>query len=739
MHDQTGLTPQPARRPNRFAPLARLFRGGRPAMPRRAATTAAAVSTFAEPLEGRMMFDVAAPVQLTVDANVNATKLLENQHSPAVAINPTNPAQVFIASTFDSRGTGALDDRDFDFNQETDPVIEGFSTVGIVGSVSNDSGKTFTSSGLFPGGVTPSAAYDQFGNLFVAYYVPDAPNALFGTAFDQTGTVHIALSTDNGTTFTELRSYDTELFFNDPFFFTNADPDTINDVLLTPEPTVVTGGGTVWVAFATNPTTFVIPPNGDLSGISFDQQIVAAGAPVQGLGAVGTFTDTETAQRSAGGQFPDIAVGPKGQIMVSYEVPRLDPDLATQNPVLGDQFLLTTITGPSDVFVNVDPDGLGPIPFGKRSKVTETRIGLSEPPPGQTDRVFNSESGIVYDRSGGPFNGRAWMVYTDERQVRGSNDTEILLRFSDDDGQTWSAARRVSTDPSSRNSQFLPRISIDQTTGNIAVSWYDARQSADVAFGPNDEIRYFAVVGRPTTAEGGVAFTDNTALSGGITDPSRSRSLVSLGYYSGLDFNNNVLYGSWADNSNSTNDNPSGGVLTSDALATLDIYSARVIVTPQPLSTPADTPVGPGSPLAPKFLGKDTINKGKAYKFQVRYTSPNGIDVSTLGDDDILVTGPNGYNLFADFTKAKASKGGSVTATYIAQAPGGLFDQGDNGLYSIIIQGGAVKDLAGTATATGLLDQFLVSSTLPPQSPAVHAAAAVKVAEDQDNLSAVGL
>jgi hypothetical protein len=737
MHDQTGLTPQPARRPNRFASLARLFRG-RPAA-RRTAAASFTTSTFAEPLEGRVMFDIQTPVQLTVDPNVNTTRLLENQHTPAVAINPTNPAQVFIASTFDSRGTGALDDRDFDQNQSADPVIEGFSTVGIVGSVSNDAGKSFTTSGLFAGGVSPSAAYDQFGNLFVAYYTPDPPNGFFGSAFDQTGTVHIALSTDNGTTFTELRSYDTELFFNDPFF-SNLDPDTINDTLLTPEPTVVTGGGAVWVAFETVPQTFTIPANGVLTGIVFDSEIVAAGAPVQGLGAVGTFTDTEVAQRSSGGHFPDIAVGPNGQVMVSYEVPRLDPDLSTPNDVVGDRFFLTTtITGPSDVFVNVDPDGLGPIPFGKRSKVTDTRVGLSEPPPGQPDRVFNSESGIVYDRSGGPFNGRAWMVYTDERRVRGSNDTEILLRFSDDDGQTWSAARRVSTDPTSRNSQFLPRISIDQTSGNIAVSWYDARQSADVSFGPNDEIRYFAVVGRPTTAEAGVAFTDNVALSAGITDPTRSRSLVSLGYYSGLDFNNNVLYGSWADNSNSTNDNPSGGVLTKEPLATLDIYSARVIVTPQPLNTPADTPVGPGSPLTPKFLGKDTISKGKSYKFTVRYTSPNGIDVSTLGDDDILITGPNGYNLFADFTKAKATKGGSVTATYVAQAPGGVFDQGDNGLYSIIIQGGAVKDLAGTATATGLLDQFLVSSTLPAQSPAVHAAVAVTAAEEQDKLSAAGL
>ena len=207
--------------------------------------------------------------------------------------------------------------------------------------------------------MSPSAAYDQFGNLFVAYYVPDAPTGFFGSAFDQTGTVHIALSTDDGTTFTELRTYETELFFDSRFFFSNLDPDTINDTLLTPQPTVVTGGGTVWVAFATNPTTFTIPVNGDLTGISFDQEIVAAGA-VQGFGAWAR-SPTPKPQRSAEGQFPDIAVGPTGQVMVTYQVPRLDPDLSTPNPVLGDSFLLTTITGPSDIYVNVDPDGLGPI------------------------------------------------------------------------------------------------------------------------------------------------------------------------------------------------------------------------------------------------------------------------------------------------------------------------------------------------------------------------------------------
>ena len=36
------------------------------------------------------------------------------------------------------------------------------------------------------------------------------------------------------------------------------------------------------------------------------------------------------------------------------------------------------------------------------------------------------------------------------------------------------------------NSQFLPHISVDQSTGTIAVTWYDSRESA-----LNDTARYY--------------------------------------------------------------------------------------------------------------------------------------------------------------------------------------------------------------------------------------------------------
>ncbi len=233
----------------------------------------------------------------------------------------------------------------------------------------------------------------------------------------------------------------------------------------------------------------------------------------------------------------------------------------------------------------------------------------------------------------------------------------------------------------------------------------------------------WATVGVPTTGEAGIAFADNLKISQGLTLPRRAKSVFELGDYSGLAFNNNVFYPAWADNSNSTGDNPSGGVNAGTALATLDIYTAKVTVVPTTPESPALTPVGPGSPLKPDYVGKNTVTKGKNFKFQVKFESTNGMDLSSFGDDDILVTGPKGYNLFADFQKVKRTKLGA-TATYIAAAPGGLWDQGDNGLYSVLLQGNTVRDLANVQSVAGTLDKFLVSANAPSQSPALVSRAA---------------
>ena len=56
--------------------------------------------------------------------------------------------------------------------------------------------------------------------------------------------------------------------------------------------------------------------------------------------------------------------------------------------------------------------------------------------------------------------GRVYAMYTREDPDE-SNDTNIWVRYSDDDGATWSTPQRINDDQGT-NSQFLPRIALDQ-------------------------------------------------------------------------------------------------------------------------------------------------------------------------------------------------------------------------------------------------------------------------------------
>jgi hypothetical protein len=139
-------------------------------------------------------------------------------------------------------------------------------------------------------------------------------------------------------------------------------------------------------------------------------------------------------------------------------------------------------------------------------------------------------------------------VYVDETSVE-SNDTDTMLRFSNDDGRTWSAPIRVNDD-TSQNSQFLPRIAIDDSSGNIAVCWHDCRNSTD-----NRAVQVFCTSATP--ADETPQFLPSVAISDG--------SSVSYGYgyefgdYWGLEYLNGVAYPIWASTSDKILDNPDGG------------------------------------------------------------------------------------------------------------------------------------------------------------------------------------
>src|SRR5207237_2099841 len=94
----------------------------------------------------------------------------------------------------------------------------------------------------------------------------------------------------------------------------------------------------------------------------------------------------------------------------------------------------------------------------------------------QPDRSVDAEPGLAWDGTGGPHNGRVYLVYTLEHPNE-SNNTDIEVSRSDDNGATWSAPVRVNDDATT-NSQFLPKIALDPTSGKLAVVWYDSRNDS---------------------------------------------------------------------------------------------------------------------------------------------------------------------------------------------------------------------------------------------------------------------
>src|SRR5262249_24598102 len=154
----------------------------------------------------------------------------------------------------------------------------------------------------------PQATFDNFGNLFLTYLSD------FGVA--------IAKSSDGGKSFTLAK------------LIVDANAD---------QPSIAAGAGSVWVSYQ------------DGKG-----RIVAAGAAVQGLGSVGTFSTPQVAPGTTGLSFGGIAVGPGGKVLVTY-----------QNAASGN--------GPDTIKVSLDPDGLGAQGFGNPIVATGTNIGSNTP------------------------------------------------------------------------------------------------------------------------------------------------------------------------------------------------------------------------------------------------------------------------------------------------------------------------------------------------------------------------
>jgi hypothetical protein len=396
-------------------------------------------------------------------------------------------------------------------------------TAGMFEAVTFDGGATWTrhlignNDNLGDACCDPSLSFDRYGNLFLTYL------------YETENMVPIALSTDGGLTFSVIAKIQAPPQGTP----TKAAGDNRGLFRFVDQPTITTGSGEVWVVFNAGGPMY------------------ATGAAVAGLGRVGSFFAGEVVPGTNNCTYGDVAIGPAGQVM----------QVCT---------LTESGQGGGKLFVNVDPDGLGPAAFGDRVFVAATHVGGFDFIPAQPDRSVDAEPGLAWDRTGGAHNGRVYLVYTLEQRNE-SDNMDIYVRHSDDNGATWSEPVRVNDD-ATVNSQFLPKIALDPTSGKIAVVWYDARNdlgtggAGDTDGAANDDAQFWGAF----STDGGVSFTPNIQISAGTSNSHDSGNGIDYGDYTGLSFYAGIARPAWSDNSNSTDTNPDG------ALHQLDIYTAAV-------------------------------------------------------------------------------------------------------------------------------------------------------------------
>jgi hypothetical protein len=195
----------------------------------------------------------------TTPTNIDVSQLSNNE-SEETAVNPTNPNNIVIV---------------------TNVVVP-----GMFAAVSLDGGATWATriiannDSLGAACCDPSLSFDEFGNLFLTYL------------FNVGNTVPVALSTDGGLSFNLIANIAKPA---------SSKTQTSNErrglFRFVDQPTIVAGKGEVWVVF-----------NGG-------GPIVAAGAPVTGLGEVGSFITPEVVAGTNNCTYGDVAIGPNGQVM----------------------------------------------------------------------------------------------------------------------------------------------------------------------------------------------------------------------------------------------------------------------------------------------------------------------------------------------------------------------------------------------------------------------------------------
>ncbi len=289
----------------------------------------------------------------------------------------------------------------------------------------------------------PSIAFASNGDLYIAYGVD------LGT---QTKLI-VARSQDGGASFNRFTAVDTQNKVDSA--------QGVDKWLLAtgPDPSSA-GGQAVYVAY----NQVVAETSGT------DQRVVIVGSN----DGWATFTLPVTINDASIGtsntdlrnNFPDPAVGPDGELYVSW----VDYDSG-----------LTT----GSILLDRDLDGLFVATSAFGTDITvRTLVApiFQRSVPAQPQRGIYNGPVLDADRSGGAFNGQLYITFVDDCTACNGDNYDVFLAHSSDRGATWSnLGTNVGNLESADSTDFLPWVDVDQKTGSVNVLYYttDGDQTRD--------------------------------------------------------------------------------------------------------------------------------------------------------------------------------------------------------------------------------------------------------------------
>lgn len=165
------------------------------------------------------------------------------------------------------------------------------------------------------------------------------------------------------------------------------------------------------------------------------------------------------------------AYGPNGELYVVWERGFLSP-LAGMD-MLG--------AWPQIVIARSDDGGAT---FGQRRVVSDIASGAFFPPAGYNRGTTNDFPRIcAATHNGDPHRGRVYVAYQDARAANGgpqsetggfgNADTDVYVRYSDDEGWTWSAPTLVNSTAADGKIQFWPVITCNRSGGAVDVTYHE--------------------------------------------------------------------------------------------------------------------------------------------------------------------------------------------------------------------------------------------------------------------------